>query len=259
MSDGRPPVSALVVAHNEEANLADCLATLAFANETVVVLDRCTDRSKEIALAHKAKIVEGAWPFEGDRRNAGISACRNDWIFEVDADERVPASLANEITSVLKHAAPGCFLVAYDNYIGRRHVRFGWGAYNGVTVKWSLFHRGCKVWGNQSVHPQIEVKGKRGRLDAPMVHFVDQSLADLFSRLNRYSDLAARDAAAKGTAGSGWTASRRFFSRFWKAYVTRKGYKEGVYGVALGLFAGLYPLLTYLKAQEILDGKERRA
>jgi glycosyltransferase involved in cell wall biosynthesis len=258
VSDERPPVSALVVAHNEEANLADCLAKLAFAGETVVVLDRCTDRSKAIALSHGAKIVEGAWPFEGDRRNAGIAACSHDWILEVDADERVTPALASEITTVLKTAEPGCFLVGYDNFIGRRHVRFGWGAYNGVTVKWSLFHRACKVWGNQSVHPEIDIKGKRGRLTAPMIHYVDQSLTDLFNRLNRYSDLAARDAAAKGGAGSGWAAFRRLFSRFWKAYVTRKGYKEGVYGVALGLFAGLYPLLTYLKTQEILEGRERR-
>lgn len=256
MPDARPPVSALVVAHNEEANLPDCLKSLAFAGEVVVVLDRCTDRSKDIALSAGAKIVEGTWPFEGDRRNAGIAACSKDWILEVDADERVTPALGAEITDILKDAQPGCFLIGFENYIGRRHVRFGWGAYNGITVKWSLFHRTCKIWGNQSVHPAIEVKGERGRLAAPMIHYVDQSLADLFSRLNRYSDLAARDAAAKGTAGSGWSAFRRLFSRFWKSYVTRKGYKEGVYGVALGLFAGLYPLLTYLKTQEILDGRE---
>lgn len=73
-------LSALVVVHNEEARLAACLDRLAFADELVVVLDRCTDQSREIALAHKARLVEGGWELEGPRRNAGIDACTGDWI-----------------------------------------------------------------------------------------------------------------------------------------------------------------------------------
>src|SRR3546814_2930804 len=92
-----PRLSALVVAHNEEAQLADCLGSLAFADERVVVLDRCTDNSKRVALEHGARILEGGWELEGPRRNAGIDACTGDWILEVDADERVTAALASEI------------------------------------------------------------------------------------------------------------------------------------------------------------------
>ena len=69
-------LSALVVAHNEEAQLADCLDTLGFADEIVVVLDKCTDRSKEIAARYTDRLVEGAWAIEGERRNTGIAACR---------------------------------------------------------------------------------------------------------------------------------------------------------------------------------------
>src|SRR3546814_2057610 len=81
-----PRLSALVVAHDEEARLADCLDALRFADEIVVVLDRCTDGSKAIAARYTDRLVEGAWPIEGERRNAGIAACTGDWIFEVDAD-----------------------------------------------------------------------------------------------------------------------------------------------------------------------------
>ena len=72
--DRTPGLSALVVAHNEEAQLPGCLAQLTFADEIVVVLDRCTDKSLEIAQAAGARILEGAWPLEGTRRNAGIAA-----------------------------------------------------------------------------------------------------------------------------------------------------------------------------------------
>src|SRR5690606_1584442 len=119
---GAPRLSALVVAHNEERNLGECLATLAFADEIVVVLDRCTDRSREIAEAAGAVLVEGAWDREGPRRHAGIEACSGDWILEIDADERVPAELAEEIRARLPGAPPGHFLIRFDNYIGDRLV-----------------------------------------------------------------------------------------------------------------------------------------
>ena len=96
-----PTLSALVVAHNEEGQLAECFERLAFADETVIVLDRCTDGSQAIATGFGAKVVEGAWPIEGERRNAGIAACTSDWIIEVDADERLPEALADEIRGTI--------------------------------------------------------------------------------------------------------------------------------------------------------------
>ena len=110
----RPALSALVVAHDEEAQLDDCLRSLAFADERVVVLDRCTDGSRAIAERHAAVIVEGAWPLEGDRRNAGIDACAGDWILEVDADEPPPV-LADEIRAAVASAEGGYFLIPVDN------------------------------------------------------------------------------------------------------------------------------------------------
>ena len=106
-----PSLSALVVVHDEEEQLADCLECLRFADETVVVLDRCTDGSAAIAATFGARVIEGGWPIEGERRNAGIDACTSDWIIEVDADERLPEALAAEIRGTIKGAAPGYFLV----------------------------------------------------------------------------------------------------------------------------------------------------
>ena len=90
----QPRLSALVVAHNEEAQLAECLSRLDFADEIVVVLDRCTDRSHDIAREFADAIVEGVWEREGPRRNTGIAACHGEWIVEIDADERVSPELA---------------------------------------------------------------------------------------------------------------------------------------------------------------------
>lgn len=241
-------LSALVVAHNEEAQLGECLARLSFADEIVVVLDRCTDRSKEIALAAGARILEGAWPLEGPRRNAGIATCTGDWTVEVDADERVSPALAEEIRSTIATAAPGYFLIPFDNYIGGRLVRYGWGAAWGVSAAPRLFSRGAKSWGSQRVHPALDLKGEKRSLRNPMEHYVDTDISDMLRRLDRYTSARAADLRDSGNIGEFWPNVRRIFSRFWKCYVARKGYREGQYGFLIALMAGLYPILSYLKA-----------
>lgn len=244
-----PRLSALVVAHNEAAQLADCLAPLAFADELVVVLDRCTDRSREIAVGLGARLVEGAWPLEGDRRNIGIDACGGDWILEVDADERVPAALAAEIRATIATAPPGHFLIPFDNYVGDRLVRYGWGAAWGVSAAPRLFARGCKRWGNQRVHPKLELSGPKGTLRTPIAHFVDRDISDMLLRLDRYTTARARDLRDSGDIGTLGPNLRRMFSRFWKCFVARRGYREGAWGVLIALMAALYPILSHLKAR----------
>jgi glycosyltransferase involved in cell wall biosynthesis len=247
---GAPPrLSALVVARNEEAQLAACLATLGFADEIVVVLDRSSDGSARIARKFKATLIAGKWALEGPRRNAGIAACKGEWILEVDADERVSPALAAEIQATLERAGvqQGYFLLPMANHIGARLVRFGWGAYNGVAAKPSLFRKGAKHWGAGRVHPRIALTGHGGTLKQRMEHRVDRDLADMMQRLNRYTDLAALDAADAGARPRLAKAMRRSLSRGWKSYVARKGYREGAYGVALALFSALYPLLIDLK------------
>lgn len=244
-----PLLSALVVAHNEAHQLADCLECLRFADETVVVLDRCTDDSKVIAERFGARVIEGAWEIEGPRRMTGIEACGGDWILEVDADERVTPELAAEIRSAIARATPGYFYIPYDNYIGDRLVRYGWGAGWGVSATVRLFSRGAKHWGDQRIHPKVAFKGEGRWLKNRMRHYVDADISDMLRRLDRYTSARARDLRASGDIGGFGDNVRRLFSRFLKCYVGRKGYKEGPYGFLIALMAGLYPLISYLKAR----------
>ena len=94
-------LSAVVGIRNEGHQIADCLERLAFADEIVVLLDKCTDDSADIAAGFTDRLVEGDWAKEGQRRNAGIEACRCDWVLEVDADERVPEPLAAVVSRAL--------------------------------------------------------------------------------------------------------------------------------------------------------------
>jgi len=243
-------LTALVVVHNEAGQLADCLGRLGFADELVVVLDRCTDGSADIARRHGAKLIEGAWEREGDRRNIGIEAARGPWILEVDADERVSAALADEIVATARSSRSDWHDIPVDNYIGSRLVRWGWGASFGKSAYAGLFRKGAKIWGPERVHPRLSFTGTKGEsLTNRLEHLVDRNISDMLRRLDRYSTAHAQDLRESGEIGSYGHNLRRIFSRFWKCYVARKGYREREYGFLIALCAGLYPILSYLKAR----------
>jgi len=241
-------LSALVVVCNEERELDDCLSGLVGADEIVVVLDSCTDGSKSIASRYTDRLIEGSWDIEGVRRNIGLDYCTGDWILEVDADERVSLELFKEIREVIREAAPGYFLVPFENYIGDRLVKYGWGGSWGVMAAPRLFSRGAKRWGLQRIHPSLELLGGKRWLSGAIAHYVDKDFNDMLDRLRRYTDARAADLIASGAQMPPmiWTF-RRCLGRFFKCYYLRRGYREGRWGLAIALMAALYPLISHLK------------
>lgn len=244
-------LSLLVVARDEERQIEACLTSGQFADEIVVLLDRSTDASAEIARRLGATVIEGAWADEGERRTAGINGCTGDWILELDADERVSANLAAELATQLQSGESDYYVIPFRNYIGHKWIAHGWGAYNGVGAKAALFRRGMKQWQSGLVHPTIALNGKRGHLRGHIDHYVDDDITAMYGRLNRYSSAAAADALAQNAIPHRFSTFRRFFSRFLKSYVQRKGYKEGWHGMALAMFSALYPVLTHIKILEM--------
>ncbi len=250
-------LSALVVVHNEEERLAACLERLSFADEIVVVLDKCTDASKSIALRFTDRLVEGSWELEGPRRNTGIEACRGEWIVEIDADEHVTPELAAELRAVTQRSTFAYHEILVDNWIGSHLVRWGWGASFGKPAYPGLFRKGAKIWGDQRVHPSLIWTGEKGpRLASRLQHYVDRDISDMIRRFDRYSTARAKDLVESGNIGSGPHNVRRIVSRFFRCYVSRGGWREGGHGFLIALFAALYPLVSYLKAKyDLSDAK----
>lgn len=243
-------LSALITAHNEEDRLASCLETLGFADEIVVVCDKCSDKTEEIARQFTDKVYVGAFALEGERRNTAISYCTGDWVFEIDADEHMTPELAEEIRATIETTEFDWHEVLVDNYIGDRLVRHGWGASFGKAAYPGLFKKGVKEWGPERLHPSLIWSGHKGpMLKGRINHYVDRNISDMIRRLDSYSTARAKDLRESGKIGSFSNNLRRLFSRFFKCYVSRKGYKEGGYGFLIALFAGLYPMLSHLKAK----------
>ena len=241
-------LSILIVVHNEEKQLESCLKNLSFGNELVVILDKCTDKSKQIAKKFTKKIFSGSWEIEGERRNFGIKKCNCDWILEIDADERIPKKLVKEILEVIKTSKNCWHLINVNNYLGEKIIKNGWGAYIGKSSYVGLFKKNTKTWGKQRVHPKIFLKGKQGKtLNNSIDHFYCKSISDLINKLNSYSSARAKDLKEKPGKENLMMNIRRIFSRFWKVYFLRKGYKEKNIGIAIAIVACLFPLISYLK------------
>ena len=232
---------------------------MGFCNEIVVILDRCTDGSRDVASQFTDQLHEGAWPIEGRRRQAGVEACHGNWILEVDADEWVPPELAAEVRTTIDGSRFDYHRVPFDNYVGTRLVRHGWGAQFGVGSKACLYRKGVKFWCAERVHPKLV--WKPGARQGPplrhrMVHFVNRDISDMILRLDRYTTARALDLRDSGDIGSAFHNYRRIVSRFWKCFVGRKGYREGGLGFLIALFAGLYPILSYLKARHAEEAED---
>lgn len=244
-------ISAVIVAHNEEKKIEDCLRSLDFVDEIVVVLDKCTDRTKEIVQKFTDKIIEGSWKIEGVRRNVALNAAAGEWILEIDADERISKELAQEIL-VIKNSKPCGFFIPIANYIGVRFVKHGWLRTLGVVRRESLTYCGLKKYHeDKEIHPTFDLKGEIKSLKNPIIHLVDDDISDLFARFNRYTSWKASDMIAKGKVKGGFYRGIIDFKfRFFKSFVIKKGYKEGLLGVLIAMLCGLYPLVSYLKAKD---------
>ena len=243
-------ISALIIAKNEENKIRKCLESLTFADEIVIVLDRTSDNTEEIVKKFTKKIYRGNWEFEGDRRNFGINKCKNNWILEVDADEIIPLKLAKEIKKNVNADTYDFFYIKLLNYINNIPVKYGWMACMAPDGKFCLFRKNNKFWKNQRVHPDYILEGKKGdQLKNSIEHKMSENISDLILRFNRNTSLFAEDLLSQKRNISEYFSIRKIFSRFFKCYFSRKGFREKEIGLIISILSSLYPIVSAIKSK----------
>jgi glycosyltransferase involved in cell wall biosynthesis len=246
-------LTALVCAQNDEQRLPACLRALAFCDEIVVIADRCTDRSAEIARQHGARVIEGIFPLESQRKGAGVAAGLGEWVLEVEADELVGPALAYEIRAAI-HGRPAgdWFNVPVHNHVGERLVRRGWGAGLGAGLAPKLYRRRVKRWRAGRIAPEVSMAGHyAGAIETPIEKRADPDLGHLISRLDRQTWLRAQDLADAGRPGDLVADALRGLGRFLNCYVWRQGVREGEIGFVIALMAGVEAVLSGVRAREL--------
>jgi hypothetical protein len=243
--------------------LAECLRRLSFCDEIVVVADRCTDRTplsiafQEIARLHGARVVDGIFPLESQRKAAGVGACRGEWVLEVEADELVTPALAYEVRAAI-HGRPvgDWYNVTVHNFVGERLVRRGWGAGLGEALAPKLYRRRVKRWKSARVAPQPVMDGRcGGALETPLERRAHPDLGQMMARFNAQTWLRAQDLADAGRTGGLAADVLRGLGRFVGCYVWRQGLREGEMGFLIALMAGVESVVAGVRARDLIRAR----
>ncbi len=239
------PLSVVVITKNEAARLADCLESVRWAGEIVVVDDESTDATREIARGYTDRVLTRKMEVEGRHRNFAYAQARHDWVLSIDADERVTPELRDEILQLLR-GAPPCkgYTVPRRNYIGRRWVRHG-GWYPSPQLR--LFQKDSFRYEEAEVHPRAFMNGPSGTLRNDLIHHSYRDLGDVVAKLNRQTTLEARKWVRDGRPMGAGKALWRAVDRFVRTYWGKKGSRDGTLGFIVAVCGGMYQFLSFSK------------
>lgn len=247
----KPKISAALATYNEENNIVDCITSLKrFAGEIVVVDGRSQDRTAELAKKSGARVISVVnQPMFHINKNLAIDSCRGDWIFLIDADERVNSELAAEIKEVTsKNPKENGFWVNRRNWFLGGFLTKG-GAYPDNVIR--LFRRSKGKLPEVSVHEQVAIDGEVGHLQNDILHFADPDFARYLVRANRYTDETAKQLQAQDP-GRGLVTVIYYLiikplTTFLRIFIKHRGYLDGFRGFVWALFSAAHHFFAYVK------------
>ena len=250
-------LSAFVCVQNQDALLSACLKKLSFCDEVVVVADRCTDRSQEIARRHGAVVIDGIFPLESQRKTVGAEACTGDWVLEVEVEDLIDAHLAWEIRAVLQLRPVGdWYALPIDNYVGETLVRDGWAGALSGRLEPRLYKRGLKSWAPRRLNAPAVLAGRNGGpLKGAVRRILGRDVGGLMERLMRLTALHAEDLADAGRRSNVGAGLAGGAATFLTGYFARGGWREGRLGLLVALLNAMYPVVTQMRAGDVLAAR----
>ncbi len=246
----RSTISCAIVVFNEERNIGECLHRARWMNEIVVVDAYSTDRTVEICRQYTDKVYQRPWRGFGDQKNFAIDEATSDWVFILDADERIGPDLEDEIENIL---ASGELTRAVAYYVPRRNFYYGkWvkraGCYPDLQLR--LFRRGVGRLNDEEPHNRFVFEGEAAYLKSPLDHYTESSINDHFRKFRNFTSLAANE-RGKTKQSVYWTdLSVRPLFTFYKYFMARQGFRDGVHGFLVSVWASMYTFVKYAKMWE---------
>jgi len=245
-----PRLVAGVIARAAQEDIAECLASVAWADDLLVILDpRDLDRTADIARDMGAKVIVHPFVHFADQREYGLTQAEGEWLFYIDTDERATPALAEEIRRVIEDEDVVGWWVPRRNVIFGREVRHG-GWFPDYQLR--LLRLGYAHYDmTREVHEIVNLDGQAGYLQEPLIHYNYRTVGQFLAKQPQYVDLEAGILFKQGVRPRPWTLLTQPVREFWRRYVRLEGYRDGLVGLALcGLVAYYYGfLVTWRLAQ----------
>jgi glycosyltransferase involved in cell wall biosynthesis len=246
MPGTRAPVSACIVACDEEDRIGPCLRSLAWCDEVLVVDSHSSDRTRELAASHGARVIERDWPGYLAQKGFAVGEARHDWVLCLDADERVSEALRAELEALRDSGfagAAGWRMPRLSSYLGRWIRHGSW--YPDLQLR--LFDRRHGRWAGRDLHERVRVDGAVKTLRGPLLHPPYRDFADHLSTIDRYTSTAAAAMHREGRRSRWHHLLLRPAWRFARFYLLERGFLEGWRGLLLAWMAAHYVRLKYVK------------
>ena len=243
------PLTVTIITLNEAAQIADAIDSASFADEILVVDSGSTDGTVDIARGKGVRVLTREWTGYVDQKNYAAEQASHDWIFSLDADERIPHALAEEIRGILASDPPlhGYRVPRVTFHLGRwiRTTDF----YPDYQTR--LYDRRFARWRGRYVHESVTVDGPSGRLKNDLQHYSFSDLRDQLQRINHYSTLAARQMYESGRRTGPAEILIHPTAAFLRNYILRKGFLDGTAGLTISLMNAWSVGLKFMKLWEL--------
>lgn len=242
-------LSVTIITLNEEKNLRKCLESVAFADEVIISDSESQDLTLSIAREFTDKVFQEPWQGFARQKNLAQEKAQGPWILNIDADERVTPELKEEILSAIQKDPPYAgFKIPRKNFFCGQWIRHG-GWYPNYQLR--LYQKEAGSFALREVHEQVVVKGQVGTLKAPLEHYTYDSISDYLKRMDRYSDLSARQYLQEGKKVSWPEILFRTKYTFFRMWILQKGFLDGAKGLVLAVLYSYYTFVKYAKLKEI--------
>lgn len=249
-------ISAAIIVFNEEENIADVCETVSWADEIVIVDSDSTDKTVEIARRFTDKIFNREFRGYKDKHEFADSKTSGDWIFWIDADERVTPELLRSIENVKKREPkdlPEGFRIARKTwYLGRLIKHSGW--YPDFQMR--LYRKDASYWDGVSPHETARVKGKIETLEGEFLHYTKKNLSEHHRVMDSYATLAAEYLFKKGKKISGFTLFFKPIGAFLRSYILKQGFRDGIPGLIIAMQTAYGVFFKCAKVWEMRNVKE---
>jgi len=240
-------ISVIIITKDEEKNISDCLRSVEWADEIIVVDSESSDRTVELTKQFTHKVFTQKWEGYVPQKRYALSLATNEWVLSLDADERITTELKDEIANLSPGDFSG-FKIRRKNFLLKKEITScGWEK----DYQLRLLKKDKSSFSDRLVHEKFIVDGKVGTLKNSMLHYTFSSFTDYLNKINYYTSLKAQELLTKKKKVGTWTIFSHTISAFFAFYFIKRGFKNGVYGLIISFLHSVSTMMNYIKLWEL--------